>query len=160
MVEYVNTLCMLCGDKIRKKKEINESNLKSKKKENEEDENTNEDIKKENYKSIKNFKRIRLKKENEKGKGIDYLDIDHFICINCYEKTKMNNFSGEKNYKNKKKNNNNSFSFDDESKNMNNKYYINYDEGECFCFICNKKHYLSDKIIRNGGCCTTGCNMY
>ena len=164
MCDYVNTLCLVCGEKVRKKQDINEPNSKDNNEmENEED--NNKEKKKEIFKEIKNYKRLKIRRETDQRKGIDYLDIEHVICINCYEKMKSNNFLNEEinsenssnKKKGKKKKNNNSTSSDDEDKRKNNKYYVNFDEEECFCFICNKKHYLIDKNIKNGGCCTSGC---
>ena len=168
MCDYVNTICLVCGDKVRKKQEINDSILKNNNKEQTEDDN-NKEKNNEIYRDIKNYKKIKIRRENERRKGIDYLDIDHVICINCYEKMKSNYFDDENiietendspKKKRKKTNHNNSISSNNEDKSKKNKYYINFDEGECFCFICNKRHYLIDKNIKSGGCCTSGCNIF
>ena len=168
MCDYVNTICLVCGDKVRKKQEINDSNSKNNNKEQIEDDN-NKEKNNEIYRDIKNYKKIKIRRENERRKGIDYLDIDHVICINCYEKMKSNYFDDENiietendspKKKRKKTNHNNSISSNNEDKSKKNKYYINFDEGECFCFICNKRHYLIDKNIKSGGCCTSGCNIF
>ena len=165
MCDYVNTLCLVCGEKVRIRQDNNESNIKENNEmENEED---NKEKKKEIYKEIKHFKRVKIRRETDQRKGINYLDIEHVICINCYEKMKNNSIfneqidseNGTNKKRGKKKNKNNSNSWEDEDKKNNNKYYVNYDEEECFCFICNKKHYLIDKNIKSGGCCTSGCNI-
>ena len=164
MSNFIKTKCLVCGDLVRQSDNINQynSNIHNEKEEGEE---KDKNKKKENFKSIKNYKIIRIRKENEKGKGIDYMDIDHVICNNCYEKNKSNIFlntnadisetSENKNKEEKKgKNSKNSQKKNEKKKN---KYFVDFEEGECFCFICNKKHYFIDKDIKNGGCCSSGC---
>ena len=181
MSNYINTLCLICGDLVREKDKIKESYLSEEEKDEGEEEETIQNKNKDNYKTIKNYKKIRVRKENEIGKGINYLDIEHVICFNCYENSKANIFShsssslseiSETNNKEGKKEKNNIKNLKKEKskKNMNlydkkdkttkDKYYIDFEEGECFCFICNKKHYLIDKRIKNGGCCTSGCIIH
>ena len=164
MSNFIKTLCLVCGDLVRQSDNINQYNS-SVHNEKEEGDEKDKNKKKENFKSIKSYKIIRLRKENEKGKGIDYMDIDHVICNNCYEKSKSNIFlntnadiSETSEIKNKEeikdKNNKNSQKKKEKKKN---KYFVDFEEGECFCFICNKKHFFIDKDIKNGGCCSSGC---
>ena len=182
MSNYISTLCLICGDLVREKdNKIKESYLSEEEKDEGEEEETINNKKKDNYKTIKNYKKIRVRKENEIGKGINYLDIEHVICFNCYENSKANIFShsssslseisetnnkGGKKEKNniknlkKEKSKKNTNLYDKKDKTTKDKYYIDFEEGECFCFICNKKHYLIDKRIKNGGCCTSGCNIH
>ena len=147
MENYVNTLCLICGEKVRENPEINESKIsntydRDKDKDNIKENKKNKKSEKEIiYKEIKNYKKLKIRKEDDRGKGIDYLDIDHVICINCYEKIKSNDKTSV---------------ISKES----NKYYSDLDDGECFCFICNKKHFLIDKKMKEGGCLTAGCKIY
>ena len=158
MNEYVNTLCLVCGEKVRQFKENSINNNCSIKENNEENNSKNKT--KEIFKEIKNYKKLKIRKENDKGKGIDYSDNEHVICINCYEKIKYNSYSknddslDNSNIKGSQNKNNNIKNI-----NMKNKYYADFDEGECFCYICNKRHFLIDKKTKDGGCFTSGCIM-
>ena len=160
MNKYVNTLCLVCGVQVRKNEDNNFSDINNNEERNEENNNK----RKEKYIEIKKYKKVRVRKENDKGKGIDYSDDEHVVCIDCYEKNKIRNLlnsnisiSKENDKKNEEKSENESDSSEDDNKNIKNKYYIDIEEGECFCIICNKKHFLIDKNIKNGGCCTSGC---
>lgn len=159
MKNYIYTKCLVCGNDVRKNENIDEF-LRDNFEETEEDNNINQ---KNKYIEIKKFKRIKIRKESDKGKGIDYLDNEHVICYECYEKMiihpninfskgSVNNING----KNKEEYDSGS-SDDDDNKYKRGEYYIDFEEGECLCFICNKKHYLIDKSVRNGGCCSSGC---
>ena len=168
MNNYVNTLCLVCGDKIRQMIENNSNDNNSNVDSNNKKKNDEEENKYKNtgmYKDIKNYKRLKIRKENEKQKGIDYLDDDHFICINCYDKYKNLNKVSDNSSLNSKKNKdmkttkNNSHNPDIENKIKNNKYYVDFDDGECFCYICNKKHYFIDRKANDEGCFSSGCNI-
>ena len=77
---------------------------------------------------------------------------------NLYKNNDDSNLSQKKNKDNKI----NKYNFDTpdgESKINNYKYYADFDEGECFCYICNKKHYFIDRKAKDGGCLTSGCNI-
>ena len=140
MEEYAKTLCLICGEKVREKKSEENNNIIN------EDEEEDEEIEK--YTELKKFKKILLKRESEGNKGIDYIDTEHVICLDCDEKNKRNKILE------------NTSSDDDESY-IEKKYSINYTEGTCFCRICNKKHYLLEKTVKNGGCCTTSfCSVF
>ena len=140
MEEYAKTLCLICGEKVREKKSEENNNIIN------EDEEEDEEIEK--YTELKKFKKILLKRESERNKGIDYIDTEHVICLDCDEKNKRNKILE------------NTSSDDDESY-IEKKYSINYTEGTCFCRICNKKHNLLEKTVKNGGCCTTSfCSLF
>ena len=142
MAEYVSTLCFICTKKVREKND-NVSNS---------DNNTDKDDEekeKEKYNEIKKYKIIKLKKEGERNKGIDYIDNEHVICFDCLEKNRINNdvldLSG---------------SSDEDKDDSDNKYFINFTKGFCFCRLCNKKHFLLDKNAKDGACCKTAlCSL-
>ena len=155
MMEYANTLCFICGDKVREKSNnsnnINNSNnngniSNSDFIQDESSINNEEEKEKEKYSEIKKYKIIKLKREGEKNKGIDYIDTNHVICMDCFEKNKTNNILNT--------------SSDEDEENSKNKYYINFKEGACFCCLCNKKHFLLDKIQKDGNCCKSSiCSL-
>ena len=161
MKNYISTKCLICGNEVRKN-DNNDEFLRDNSEETEEDNNINQ---KNKYIEIKKYKKIKIRKENDKRKGIDYLDIEHVICYECYEKNMIHsNISYSKGSVNKngekdKEENDSGSSEDNDNKYKRGEYYIDFEEGECFCFICNKKHYLIDKSVRNGGCCSSGCNI-
>ena len=176
MNNYVSTLCLVCGDNLRENRNFNLNNMDTSNENiTEDDNNNNISNKTEKYKMLKNFKKIKIRKENDRSKGIDYVDIDHIICINCFgkgrvnfpydENKKVSNKKKDKNEKIKNKQNKediiNIEDFQEYSrdKNKKEKYYIDFEEGECFCFICEKKHFLSENI-KIGGCCSNGCEIY
>ena len=157
MKNYINTKCLICGNDVRKNENMDDY-VRDNSEETEEENNT---IQKNKYIEIKKYKKIKIRKENDKRKGIDYLDIEHVICYDCYEKNIMHSnitFSKENGNNNKGEDDISSSDYED-NKYKRGEYYIDYEEGECFCFICNKKHYLIDKSVRNGGCCSSGCNI-
>ena len=140
MAEYAITLCLICGEKVREKYENDENDTNNNIEKEEEKE-------KEKYTEIKKYKKIKLKREGERNKGIDYIDTEHVICFDCFEKNKINNVLDIS-------------SSDEDENNSHNKYYINYAKGDCFCRICNKKHILMDKNVKNSACCTTSaCSL-
>ena len=66
--------------------------------------------------------------------------------MDCFEKNKTNNILNT--------------SSDEDEENSKNKYYINFKEGACFCCLCNKKHFLLDKIQKDGNCCKSSiCSL-
>ena len=144
MIEYASTLCLICGEKVREKKEnISQNNIN----ENNNNKNESDDNDNSKYMEIQKYKIINLKREGERNKGIDYIDNEHVICMECYEKNKI------------KKVLNSSMSSDED--NNEDKFFINFDKGICFCRICYKKHILLQKVVKNGGCCTTSfCSTY
>ena len=178
MNNYVSTLCLVCGDNLRENRNFNLNNMDTSNENiTEDDNNNNISNKTEKYKMLKNFKKIKIRKENDRNKGIDYVDIDHIICINCFGKGRVNfpydenkKVSNKKKDKNEKiKNKQNKQNKEDiiniedfqeysRDKNKKEKYYIDFEEGECFCFICDKKHFLSENI-KIGGCCSNGCDI-
>ena len=107
LINYINSYCFICGVKVKKQNEI-----------------------------IKDNRKIRIKKQNDEGNGLNYLDIEHVACIECFDK----------NFRNGKK---------DESKNS----AINYKDGSVFCKICQGKHYLLDKYLGNETNVCSSCNI-
>ena len=140
MMEYASTLCLICGEKVRKKN-INNNNLKNDTDDMYDGDDKEKEKEKEKYKEIKKYKIIKIKKEGEKNKGIDYIDIEHVICFDCFEKNKISNVVD--------------ISSDYDEDTPNKKYFINFSEGNCFCRICYKKHILLDKNSKDAACCTT-----
>lgn len=140
MAEYASTLCLICAEKVREKNDnISISNNNEEKNE--------EEKEKEKYNEIKKYKIIKLKKEGERNKGIDYIDCEHVICFECFEKNKVNNILHASN------------SSDDEQ-DESNKYFIDVTNGTCFCRLCNKKHFLLDKSTKDSACCKTAlCSL-
>ena len=124
-----------------KKKNINNNNLKNDTDDMYDGDDKEKEKEKEKYKEIKKYKIIKIKKEGEKNKGIDYIDIEHVICFDCFEKNKISNVVD--------------ISSDYDEDTPNKKYFINFSEGNCFCRICYKKHILLDKNSKDAACCTT-----
>ncbi len=162
---YIKTLCMKCLKTLNKynydnnnnNNDINnvETQSNENKKENEEENNQNNNNKKENNKNNKNekdkFKQIerqqviKLKKENASGKGLNYSDIDHLMCIDCYYKMKKIEMDSENNLIEQDNDNNN-------KKEKNKK--IN-------CNICCKSHYIdSDSNEKNNRGCCNNCYIF
>ena len=143
MREYASTLCLICGEKVREKNDnlnqddlLENNNIKK-----------NEEVDK-RYNEIKKYKTVNLKREGERNKGIDYIDTEHVICFNCFEKNKIKKILDDSSY-----------SGDDED-NSEKKFFINLEKGNCFCRICYKKHNLLEKAVKNGACCTTSfCSL-
>ena len=143
MAEYANTLCLVCGEKVREKND-NLSNSDSNIEKNEEDK-TKE---KEKYTEIKKYKVIKLKREGDKNKGIDYIDTEHVICFDCFEYNKISNVDDISN------------SSDEDQDDSSKKYFINYAKGFCFCRLCDKRHILLDKNSKEAACCRTSlCSL-
>ena len=140
MGEYASTLCLICAEKVREKNDnVSISNNNEEKNE--------EEKEKEKYNEIKKYKIIKLKKEGERNKGIDYIDCEHVICFECFEKNKVNNILHVSN------------SSDDEQ-DESIKYFIDVTNGTCFCRLCNKKHFLLDKSSKDSACCKTAlCSL-
>ena len=144
MREYASTLCLICGEKVREKNDnlnqddlLENNNIKK-----------NEEVDK-RYNEIKKYKTVNLKREGERNKGIDYIDTEHVICFNCFEKNKIKKILDDSSY-----------SGDDED-NSEKKFFINLEKGNCFCRICYKKHNLLEKAVKNGACCTTSfCSLF
>ena len=159
MKNYISTKCLICGTEVRKNENFDEF-LRDNSEETEEDNNNNQ---KNKYIELKKFRKLKIRKENDKRKGIDYLDIEHVICYECYEKNMIHsNISyskGSVNNNKDKEDDGLGSSDDEDNKYKRGEYYVDFEEGECFCSICNKKHYLIDKSVRNGGCCSSGCNI-
>ena len=147
---FINTLCLVCNKELRE--EYDNSGGKK-------------------YKDVENgpkFKIIKLKKNirNERANGIEYMEIEHLICEDCYNKyikLKINKDDNEdeeeedeededaqaKIQKNKNKGNNNGP----------NKKIVDLDNGTIYCGICCRNHDLDPKLLNEGGCCS-GCIIY
>ena len=89
-----------------------------------------------------------MKREGERNKGIDYIDTEHVICINCFEKSKIKKILDDSSVS------------DNDDDNSERKFFINLEKGVCFCRLCYKKHTLSEKTVKNAACCTTAfCSL-
>ena len=172
---YIKTLCMICLKRLKEYNENNDNNINNNNNdnddnnndnndnikinnieiENNEDKKENEEEKKEKNKNKnKNIKEknetsklyvIKLKKENASGKGLNYSDIDHLMCIDCYYKMKKIEMDSENNLIEQDNDNNN-------KKEKNKK--IN-------CNICCKSHYIdSDSNEKNNRGCCNNCYIF
>ena len=117
---YINTLCCECFKKL-----ADYYNRKN------------------DYKIINKIHFVNIKQENEEGKGIEYNDIQHLICNDCYLKKKklilMEKITDEKRKE------------EETSKEKIRKI---------FCNICNKYHYqIIDSDERNS-CCSDNCKIF
>ena len=119
----INSLCLVCLNYLRGQDSMYDkkySNLTLK------------------YKTIKLKKNIR----NERSNGIEYMEIEHLICENCYFKyIKNQKFEDEEEE-------------DDENDKKN---VIDLETGKIFCSICCRNHELDPKVMNEGGCCSDGC---
>ena len=147
MSEYACTLCLICGEKVREKKDgQNQDELLDKNNKNNINKKNDEDNDK--YTEIIKYKIINLKREGERNKGIDYIDTEHVICINCFEKSKIKKILDDSSVS------------DNDDDNSERKFFINFEKGVCFCRLCYKKHTLSEKTVKNAACCTTAfCSL-
>ena len=144
MREYASTLCLICGEKVREKRDDT----------NQDDLLENNNINKKNdevygkYTEIQKYKIVNLKREGERNKGIDYIDTEHVICINCFEKNKIKKILDDSSYS------------DNDEDNSEKKFFINLEKGICFCRLCYKKHTLLEKTVKGAACCTTSfCSL-
>ena len=128
---YINTLCLLCNKQLR----IEDNDAPNK------------------FKNIYKFKIIKLKKnmKNERANGIDYMEIEHIICENCYKK----NFEGKPTFSL----NEEEEEEDDDNEQDGNDKKVDLEKGTIKCEICCRKHDLDPKFSNDGGCCTD-CNVF
>ena len=155
---YIKTLCMKCLKTLNK---FNNSNNNKNNNNNNNINNietqSNEEIKDNNKNNNKNNNNkdkliqierqqvIKLKKENASGKGLNYSDIDHLMCIDCYYKMKKIEMDSENNLIEQDNDNNN-------KKEKNKK--IN-------CNICCKSRYCDlDFDEKNNRCCCNNCFIF
>ena len=126
---YINSLCLICTKNVREEDNMEErkySNLTTK------------------YKTIKLKKNIR----NERANGIEYMEIEHLICLSCYLKYMKNQKIESEEEEEEEE--------DEEDK----KKVIDLESGKISCSICCRKHDLDPKIMNEGGCCSGGCNTF
>ena len=69
MIDYVQTLCMLCCKEVAKVTREGDKRTVS---------------------QVEKYKVVRIQQENGNNKGIEYSDVPHVICLSCYEKEKEN----------------------------------------------------------------------
>ena len=121
---YINTLCFICSRELRRE-DLTASKYIS-----------NDDAK---------YKKIKIKKNNinERANGIDYMEIEHIICEDCYIKY----FKGAK-----------IENFDEENENEQVKY-VDLEKGTILCNICCREHNLDPKFLEDGGCCKD-CSIF
>ena len=115
---YINTLCFACCRELRRE-DLTASKYIS-----------NDDAK---YKKIK----IKKNNKNERANGIDYMEIEHIICEDCYNKY----FKGAK-----------IEMYDEENENEQAKV-VDLEKGTILCNICCREHNLDPKFLEDGGCC-------
>ena len=123
--EYINMLCLVCKIVLRKEDNISNKYI-------------DQDVK---YRKIK----IKKSNKNERANGIDYMEIEHLICENCFLKYFKNNkiiISEE----------------DEENENQQIKI-VDSEKGTIFCKLCFREHYLDPKFVEEGGCCS-GCSIF
>ena len=121
---YINTLCFACCKELRR-----------------------EDLTASKYISNDGakYKKIKIKKsnKNERANGIDYMEIEHIICEECYIKY----FKGAK-----------IELYDEENENEKAKI-IDIEKGTISCNICFREHNLDPKFLEDGGCCND-CSIF
>ena len=125
---YINTLCLICLSDLKQEDSMTDkkySNLTSK------------------YKTIKLKKNVR----NERANGIEYMEIEHIICENCYLKYLKNKKFEDDEEEEEEENENE----DDKRK------AVDLETGKILCSICCRNHELDPKVMNEGGCCSGGC---
>lgn len=124
MTKYVSTLCMACCKELVKYEEKDGKMIPS---------------------PLGKYSIIKIKQENDKNRGIDYLDIPHLICSECALKERKKQ---EEKLNNKK-------ATKGKSKNE--------EPNSIICKICRKKHYIGkgEEIKGDDGkCCGGGCLVF
>ena len=129
---YINTLCLICTTELRKKDESDKQYY------------PNEEIP---------FRKIKLKKnmKNERANNLDYMEIEHYICENCYMKF-FNKKQGRIEIEGDEEEEEN----DDEleSGRYKREKYVDFENRTINCQICCRNHDLDNKLFEQGGCCT------
>ena len=125
--KYINILCLICSKELRKEGE-------------------NDDDYKEIDEKIE-YKKIKMKKSNEKNPEGTIYESDHLICENCYKQflRKKIDLKEESDYED-----------EDESETKND--FVDFDKGLISCSICCRKHLF--RITQNENCCAGDCNIY
>ena len=118
MMNYAQTLCMECCKEVAKI--IKEGD-------------------KVTVTTVEKYKVIKVKQINEANRGIDFIDMPHVICMECYEKEKE---KAKTNVKQKGKNNNSSNTLP--------------------CKLCKRRHIVGkfDDSREDGKCCGGGCIIF
>jgi hypothetical protein len=157
--QYINTKCMNCCEVIAELVKPDKPNEKMK------------------VKSIQKYKVIPILKENDKYRGIKFYDINHLLCLKCYDpKTIIK--QNIKNNNNDDNNNNNNINEDEQTNKTQDKIIQNEnldkdkkkDDIEIvdknkkiniYCNICFKNHIFNpeNKEVNEGGCCNS-CNIF
>ena len=123
--KYINTLCLICNKELREEEDFNSKN----------------------YKNISKYKTIKLKKNtnvgNERAYNIDYMEIEHLMCEQCYAKNFKANAKVEIEENEE----------EDENEYDKNKA-VDLEKGTINCGICCRTHNLDSKLLNEGGCCT------
>ena len=118
MMNYAQTLCMECCKEVAKITKEGEKVTVS---------------------TVEKYKVIKVKQINEANRGIDFIDMPHVICMECFEKEKE---KAKQNVKPKGKNNNSSNTLP--------------------CKLCKRKHIVGkfDDSREDGKCCGGGCIIF
>ena len=116
--KYINILCLVCLKELRKEdltgnKYVDDNDAK--------------------YRKIK----IKKNNKNERANGIDYMEIEHLICKQCFLKY----LKGHKN------------ELDDEDNENEQNKPVDLEKGIIYCNICCREHNLDAKFLEEGGCC-------
>ena len=123
---YINTLCLICTGELRIEDHEHPGN----------------------YKTIKKYKIIKLKKnmKNERSNGIDYMEIEHLMCEDCYSKHLKGKSSPTLDDIEEEE--------EDDDHEQDKEKKVDLDKGTIKCEICCRKHDLDPKFSNDGGCCT------
>ena len=155
---YIKTLCMKCLKTLNK---FNNSNNNKNNNNNNNINNietqSNEEIKDNNKNNNKNNNNkdkliqierqqvIKIKKENASGKGLNYSDIAHVMCIDCYYKRKKKEMDSEDKL----------IQSDNDLRNKKEK------DKKINCSICCKTHYIDfNSLEKNERGCCNACFIY
>ena len=129
--QYINTLCLTCNRELRAEDNLDHSKYID----------INDQIK---YRKIK----IKKNNKNERANNVEYMEIDHLICEQCYMKY-FQSKSGKIEFEEDDNN---------EDEHSNNDNIVDYENRTINCGICCRKHDLDPKLFNEGGCCT-GCSI-
>ena len=131
--QYINTLCLTCNKELRS-------------------EDPSDPIKFNNINDNVKYRKLKIKKsnKNDREKNIEYMEIDHLICEQCYMKYFK---KGKIEIEEEEEDDN-----EEEHKNDNHKP-VDFENGTINCGICCRKHDLDAKVLNEGGCCTD-CSIF
>ena len=158
--QYINTKCMNCCEVIAELVKPDKPNEKMK------------------VKSIQKYKVIPILKENDKYRGIKFYDINHLLCLKCYDPKTIIKQNIKNNNNDDNNNNNNNINEDEQTNKTQDKIIQNEnldkdkkkDDIEIvdknkkiniYCNICFKNHIFNpeNKEVNEGGCCNS-CNIF